>query len=158
MAPVNAGKGNRFLNANEGSSKDGLRGLDQAERNSLVSTFEEAVVAHANWRTNFAEVIRNGGAELDSEVVRRDNICPLGRWLNGSGEQAVGNTTAHRMLCTVHAEFHAEAARVLLLAQRGRIKEAQHAMQGDQAYGTWSTILVAALSQYASSFGDSAAG
>ena len=150
--------GKSVLNASAGSPDDGRKRPDEAVRSTLVSTFEGAVVAHAVWRAGFVDVIRGGGVGLDAEVIRRDNVCPLGLWLNGDAEQAVGHPVAHRMLCNVHAEFHAEAARVLLLAQRGRVKEALRAMEADQAYGTWSITLVDALSQYASSFGASAAG
>ncbi len=150
--------GKSVLNAGGGTPDDLERGPKEAVRSSHVRTFEEAVVAHATWRTTFSEVIRDGGEGLDVEVVRLDNLCPLGQWLNGRGEEAVGHPVAHRMLCSVHAEFHTEAARVLSLAQRGRTKEALHAMEADQPYGSWSTTLVAALNQYASSFGDSAAG
>jgi hypothetical protein len=142
----------------DGSPGDGLRGIGEVERTSLVMTFEEAAAAHARWRTTFSEAIRNGGEGLEVEVIRLDNLCPLGRWLNGDGERAVGNVVGHRMLANVHAEFHTEAARVLALAQRGRVHEAQRAMDADQPYGTWSTTLVAALSQYASALGDAVAG
>ncbi len=150
--------GKPVLKASEGTPDDLEHGQNEDVRRSHVRTFEEAVVAHATWRTAFSAVIRNGGEGLDVEVVRLDNLCPLGQWLNGRGGEAVGNPVAHRMLCSVHAEFHTEAARVLSLAQRGRIKEALHAMEADQPYGTWSTTLVAALGQYANSLRDLAAG
>lgn len=149
---------NSARNASAGGPDDGSERPEGADQSRLVSTFEEAVVAHATWRTNFVDEIRADGIGLDAEVIRLDNVCPLGQWLNGRGEQAVGNSVAHKMLCNVHAEFHSEAARVLLLAQHGRVKEALHAMEADQPYGTWSATLVAALSHYASSFGDAAAG
>lgn len=147
-----------ILNTSAGGPEDGARRPGEGVRSTFVSTFEEAVVSHAIWRANFVDLVRNGGGGLDVEVVGRENVCPLGRWLTGEGQEAVGNPVAHRMLCNVHAEFHTEAARVLSLAQSGRIKEALHVMESDQPYGTWSTTLVAALSQYANSFGDAAAG
>ncbi len=114
----------------------------------MGNAFEQAVSAHKEWKTAFERAVRSGGSDLKVEVVRADNRCLLGMWLYGDGQQAIANPTASHMLRDIHAEFHAAAANVLLLAVAGRIHEAVAALSDDSPYLQWSTLLVAALERY----------
>jgi hypothetical protein len=92
--------------------------------------------------------------DLEVDVVRLDDRCLLGLWLHASGNQAVRNPTALRMLRDVHAEFHRAASEVLSLAVTGRTKEATLAMAEDTQYASWSAMLVVALKGYAGAVSD----
>ena len=119
----------------------------QAGSGAPLNAFEQAVRAHEKWTKSFERAVRNGGGDMQVEVVRMDSLCPLDAWLDGVDR--VSDLTASGMLREVHAEFHLAASNVLSLALEGRVPEAVAAMCQDAQYGRWSGILGPALRRYA---------
>ncbi len=118
-----------------------------------MNGFEQAVIAHQDWKRAFERSLHDGGGDLRVDIIRLEDRCLLGRWLHGEGSKAVANPTAAGMLREIHAEFHAAAADALALAQAGRVRDAIHALAEDAPYGQWSATLLRALKNYAQAEG-----
>lgn len=113
-----------------------------------MNDFDQAVIAHQQWKADFERAIRAGGNGFDPETVRLDDRCQLGQWLHGAGKAAMNSSTAHGMLIDIHAEFHLAAARVLELARAGRIGDAAYEMDVGSQYSRWSATLLVGLKRY----------
>ena len=113
-----------------------------------VGVLQDAIQAHERWNALLADEIRGGGEGLHAETVRKDDQCPLGRWLYGSGRDAVGDPAAWELIRDIHARFHLDAVTVLLLARTGRRSEAVQAMEEGAPFGKWSATLLAALRDF----------
>lgn len=122
-----------------------------------MNDFDQAVIAHQQWRADFERAIRAGGDGFDPESVRLDDRCQLGQWLRGSGKAAMNSSTAHGMLVDVHAEFHRAAARVLEFAQAGRLADAVYEMDLGSQYSRWSATLLVGLKRYGDGEGGTSA-
>lgn len=92
--------------------------------------FATAVEAHNKWRVRLAAVIDGTSTEkLEPGVVSQDNQCVLGKWVHGGGAQKFGHEATFHQLRDTHAEFHAQAGRVLALAQGGQAAEARKQLE-----------------------------
>ncbi len=49
--------------------------------------FDEAITAHARWKTNLAVYISNPDHGMNASVVGSPNECELGKWINGEGKK-----------------------------------------------------------------------
>ncbi|MFH1869187.1 MAG: CZB domain-containing protein [Pseudomonadota bacterium] len=86
----------------------------------LASDGKEAIDSHLKWKTRLRDYIKGESREnLRVENVSRDDMCPLGYWLNGIGGERFGNTPAFSVLKSRHAHFHRCAGEVLSIAQQG---------------------------------------
>ena len=113
---------------------------DAAALDSAVSSMESkeleglnfatAVEAHNKWRVRLAAVIDGTSTEkLEPGVVSQDNQCVLGKWVHGGGAQKFGHEATFHQLRDTHAEFHAQAGRVLALAQGGQVADARKQLE-----------------------------
>jgi hypothetical protein len=75
--------------------------------------FDDAISAHIKWKVRLARFIDGTSADLlKSEILCRDNLCDLGKWIYGEG--AVFNDKPHYQdVVTKHANFHRCAANVV---------------------------------------------
>lgn len=87
----------------------------QAKSNVAPSShqidFKEAISRHLQWKTN----LRNAALHnepLDVETIRRDDCCPLGKWLHGDAQSKWRGQPRFVELLDRHKAFHCEAAEV----------------------------------------------
>lgn len=75
--------------------------------------FDDAISAHIKWKARLANFIDGISTEsLKSEIVCKDNMCELGKWIYGEG--AVFSSRPHyEDLVVKHANFHRCAAEVV---------------------------------------------
>jgi hypothetical protein len=86
----------------------------------LASDGKEAIDSHLKWKERLRAYIRGESAEqLQVDKVSRDDMCPLGYWLNGIGGERFGATPEFSVLKSRHAHFHRCAGEVLSVAQQG---------------------------------------
>lgn len=81
--------------------------------------FQEAIQAHLKWKgrlKNYVEGI--GGEKLDSNIVCKDNQCPLGKWIHGPGK-AHSHFSTFAVLKQEHALFHKAAGSIVVAVQKG---------------------------------------
>ena len=76
--------------------------------------FNKWIQAHREWRQRLSNHINGSSAEaLDETLVCRDDRCPLGQWIHGSGEKYFGDLDIFQSMRQHHAQFHSSAASVV---------------------------------------------
>ncbi|MEG3618991.1 CZB domain-containing protein [Magnetovibrio sp. PR-2] len=70
--------------------------------------FQDFVNAHLKWRSQLAEDKDKPG--FDIEKIRRDNLCEIGKWFYGPGQEQFGDLAEFDAARQVHAKFHAAVA------------------------------------------------
>jgi len=109
---------------------------------------------HVMWKQRLLEHMDGASQEkLDPAVIRRDDLCELGKWIYSDGqvhEQSEHFTSVKHN----HAHFHNHAARVVELIDAGDHAAAKSLLNGD--YAKISRKLQLGLSGMAQAAGDSA--
>lgn len=87
--------------------------------------FMTAIDAHMKWKGRLESYINGtSGEDLHVEAVARDDRCPLGQWIYGTGGATFGSVQAFGDMQAMHAHFHKCAGQVLATAQKGDKDEA----------------------------------
>jgi methyl-accepting chemotaxis protein len=88
--------------------------------------FDNVIVAHQSWKTKLRNAIREpqDAAALNTEEIRRDDACALGKWIHGSGTAYKADREYHQLLDR-HADFHRCAADVVHHCQEGDLADAR---------------------------------
>jgi hypothetical protein len=107
------------------------QGVNDAEPSEVAGLdFRTAINAHMRWKIRLRAVIDGRSDEaIDPETLARDDQCPLGKWLHGSGGAQFRELPLFAELTDQHAEFHLHAASVLEQAQQGYQHEALRALE-----------------------------
>lgn len=88
--------------------------------------YDQAIGAHASWKTRLRNYIRNPDRSLSATEVARDNVCDLGCWIHGHG-QSHAALPAFPRLKAAHTQFHRVAAEIIARANAGeRVDEVLH--------------------------------
>jgi hypothetical protein len=91
--------------------------------------FKDAISAHQKWKVRLQACIDGTSREqLDPAVVRRDDQCVLGKWINGPGAKEFGGMSVFPRLKTEHAQFHLIAGQVLSAAYGGQKAAAEETL------------------------------
>lgn len=90
---------------------------------------EQAIAAHADWRTRLEQAIPARGGGLHVGDVAADDRCELGRLLADLPE-AEDDDHLRQLRCE-HTRFHEHAARIVQMALDGRVAAATRALQGE---------------------------
>lgn len=94
----------------------------------------EAMLAHIRVNKQLLDYIARSPEErLDPETVRRDSECALGQWILGIGGIVYGEKKLFQELMSLHADFHAQAAKIVSAVNRGESKCARNLLQGRYA-------------------------
>ncbi|MBI4989360.1 MAG: CZB domain-containing protein [Rhodocyclales bacterium] len=92
--------------------------------------FMTAIEAHIKWKSRLENYIQGTSTEdLKVEVVCRDDQCPLGKWIYGTGGERFGTIDTFGDMKGHHALFHQCAGRILETAQAGKKDEALRLLQ-----------------------------
>ncbi|MBP9708891.1 MAG: CZB domain-containing protein [Oligoflexales bacterium] len=106
--------------------------------------FDEAIVAHAEWKLKLTLYLQGEG-ELNHSVVCQDNQCKLGKWIYSDGKR-YANEHTYEHLRKVHADFHRCAGEVIKTVDDGKISVAKQLITNDSEYAKVSTIVIDAIS------------
>ena len=79
---------------------------------------DKAFSSHAAVKARLRKSIL-GQADLDASVIRRDDVCVVGQWIYGEGGAKHRSNALFEQFKTVHAEFHQEAYKAMMLASQG---------------------------------------
>lgn len=91
--------------------------------------FTKAIAAHSSWKARLRSAIGGGTSEFSPSQVKLDNACEFGKWLYGAELSPAEKQSEHyRTVKQVHAQFHAEAARVLEAALSGHKEAAEQSL------------------------------
>lgn len=108
--------------------------------------FDEAVLAHSNWKTKLARYLRRPDGSLDPDEIQRDNQCALGKWIHGEATSWAGQPD-FEALRAAHARFHRAASDIVRRANGGARVEAALTLGGQSEYAQASTAVVQAILQ-----------
>lgn len=89
--------------------------------------------SHVMWKQRLLQHM-DGESEnkLDPTVVRRDDLCELGKWIYADGT-AYTQAEHFELVKDNHAHFHAFAARIVELADAGDQTTARELLNGEYA-------------------------
>jgi methyl-accepting chemotaxis protein len=92
--------------------------------------FDAMIMAHQNWKKRLRLATNNAAeaAKLDPKTIAKDNVCDLGKWIYGVGQQSCGAMPEFGRLKSRHADFHHCAAEVADKAKAGDVMAAKHVM------------------------------
>ncbi|WP_374594515.1 methyl-accepting chemotaxis protein [Aquabacterium sp.] len=105
--------------------------------------FSEAVAAHSAWKTKLRNAVLSG-EQLDAATISRDDCCPLGKWLHGSG-RAWSHKPSFVELVSRHQTFHSEAGSVAKLINEGQSQRAAAMLEGGTPYAHATQAVIIAL-------------
>ena len=86
--------------------------------------FDKAIEAHRQWKVKLRSAIAQH-EKLDADTICRDDRCPLGQWLHGSGGQRWGTRPLFTQLLAKHADFHQSAGSVARKINAGQYADAE---------------------------------
>ena len=69
---------------------------------------DEFITAHLHWRSRLLEKIEVG--DFDFDAVSRDDICEIGKWIHGPGQETYKSLPEFSNLVKAHANFHIAVA------------------------------------------------
>ncbi len=105
--------------------------------------FDDAILAHTRWKRRLQQSM-GGGERLDPAMVRRDDLCDLGKWLQGDGA-AFATEPEYTTLVQAHASFHRAAAAVVERISRGETDEGGKLIGMHSDYAEHSGAVVKAI-------------
>lgn len=106
--------------------------------------YDQAIRAHANWKTRLRNYIQNPDRSLSASEVARDDVCDLGRWILGHG-QSHATLPAFPILKATHTEFHRAAAEIVARANVGERVDDAVTFGATSPFGVKSMEVVEAL-------------
>ncbi len=96
------------------------------------------IQAHHAWKMRIQSVINGTSDEVfDIEMIAKDNVCVVGRWLYGAGTETMSDSQEFQDLLSKHKDVHTCAAHCLQLAYNGKKEEANK----DLLQGNYSVAL-----------------
>ncbi len=107
--------------------------LDPEYAATLMTEFDidAAIASHEDWKDRLRRVVEGTSSEvMDPQEVGDADCCSLGKWLQSSGKDMLGQYPAFEMLVARHRYFHAQAAAVVSLSQAGESDKALQLFQG----------------------------
>ncbi len=108
--------------------------------------FDKAIDAHRQWKVKLRKAIAERDT-LDSDVICRDDQCPLGQWLHGPGGVQWGARPAFVALLNTHAEFHRTAGAVAKQINAGHYSQAEQLIGSGSAFAQVSSAVAMALTR-----------
>jgi len=106
-----------------------------------------AIKAHADWRSKLRSAAMHG-EQVDADSICRDDQCPLGKWLHGSGQGKFGGKPSFVELVGAHREFHDEAGKVARSINNGAGAEAEKMLESETAFSRASQKVTRLIVQF----------
>jgi hypothetical protein len=114
---------------------------------------DNAIAAHGLWKQRLHSAITKGAHIFSLAQVQVDNGCDFGKWFYGL-PAALQETGQGKAIQGLHASFHTEAARILILALDGHVAEAEKALESGSVYARLSAQLTLALTEWKQTIGN----
>jgi len=106
--------------------------------------FDKAIDAHRQWKVKLRKAIADH-EKLDADAICRDDRCPLGQWLHGSGGQQWGHKPRFVELLDKHASFHQTAGAVARTINAGQYEKAERLIDSGSDFARASTEVATVL-------------
>lgn len=107
----------------------------------------KAIGAHGMWKVRLRTAIDSGKSEWSINQVKVDNQCDFGKWLHSlpEGEK---KTDSWKNVCSIHAKFHDEAAKILESALQGKKETAYKGLDVGSEFTKTSSTLTGAMMKW----------
>jgi diguanylate cyclase (GGDEF)-like protein len=127
-APVTEAAASKTLAAHPGGSSElaklleetmtdtGIAALSDGQRLELRAQVEATIDMHNVWLERMRRAVATGTSPLDPAVVAREDLCPIGVWLNSTISESLRTMPLYYVTKSRHAVFHRSMARVLAAA------------------------------------------
>ena len=112
---------------------------DPCANDHAVTSFETMIQAHLGWKLKLKDYLAGRGEQIDPETAGKDNVCAMGQWIHGRGQQ-VADLPQFQALQQEHARFHRLAAAVIRHHLAGEHAQASQLLEGDFTRATQSTV------------------
>ncbi len=106
--------------------------------------FDDAVVAHSDWKRKLKLYIQKPDQSLKAAEVAAVDHCVLGKWIKGEGT-ACSKSSELAKLAEEHMRFHKAAGEIISKADRGQDMSADVALGASSEFGKASTAVVPAI-------------
>jgi hypothetical protein len=129
--PERSGENRSLVDHRDASESES--GIDSRTATAVLDEIDidTALAAHENWKIRLESVIQGSSTEIfRPEHVCRDDLCDLGKWLHGSGQNRLGKFPAFSLVVARHKHFHLQASTVASLAQAGEPVKAIQLLNG----------------------------
>lgn len=110
----------------------------------MIGFFDDAIIVHLDWKHRLRDLIKGDRDALDSDSVRNDRNCELGKWIYGEGAEFAG-LFSYQDLVKIHAAFHHCAADVIQAVQEKNMEKAEELMNMDGPFSDASAETVGAI-------------
>ncbi len=127
-------------------SSAALLSLSQPSSPGAGFDFDSAIEAHRQWKVRLRQAITQK-AQLDASSICRDDRCPLGQWLHGTGSKRWGSRPLFSQLLDSHAQFHQTAGAVAKVINAGQYTDAEQLIGAGSAFARVSTEVSALLAK-----------
>jgi FPC/CPF motif-containing protein YcgG len=92
--------------------------------NQIAKTLYQAIVAHTAWKQRLRQIIDKGENQYDIDIEH----CQFGQWLKKEAEE-LKKYEHYQEVIDLHREFHQQADNIIQLALKGKVKEANAAIE-----------------------------
>lgn len=106
--------------------------------------FDDAIRAHAEWKVRIQKYLKNPDGSINVEDLGKDNLCALGQWIYGEGEN-YNTMEEYEDLREVHKHFHQTAAHILMRRNQGETIESELVLGAESDYAKYSTDIMKLL-------------
>jgi hypothetical protein len=118
------------------------------QRSSAAATtgfdLDAAIAKHMEWKTRLRNAaLRN--EPLDVATIRRDDCCPLGKWLHGEGGRIWSSQPRFVALVDRHREFHLETGKVAATITGGAKEQGLKMLDGGTPFAQATQAVVMAI-------------
>jgi hypothetical protein len=86
--------------------------------------FSSAIQAHTNWKLRLYSCCSESSQQdvIDVASLAKDNVCELGKWLHGDGQQNAADPRLGELI-SMHAAFHRAASSIAAMIANGKQAE-----------------------------------
>lgn len=94
-----------------------------------IAEIEGMSIAYSQWKKGFLKAISSQNADLEPEVIKRDDACQFGKWLNGLPQEDT-QSEHFTTVKALHSDFHKAAGEIAELVVSGKGDEALKRVEG----------------------------
>lgn len=111
----------------------------------------KSIGCHGQWKMRLRNAISTGQLDRPVAVIKATSECDLGKWLASYAPTDPVQEQHQKTVSSLHAEFHAAAAKAAELVEAGKHREAESLLNDTGAFTVASTKLTHAIMDWKNS-------
>jgi len=109
-----------------------------------ITEVEGMSMAYSQEKRGFIKAISTQQADVDPEIIKQDDLCQFGKWLNELPQEDK-QSEQFITVKALHADFHKAAGEIMELAASGKRDEALRMIEGSDQFSNITGRLTLAL-------------